>query len=38
VFIGDDMYFGNDRMTLVEFALNRAPELRFVVPGAHGQM
>jgi 2-hydroxychromene-2-carboxylate isomerase len=38
MFVGDDMYFGNDRMTLVEFALSRAPELRVVVPGAHGQL
>lgn len=37
MFIGDDMYFGNDRMPLVEFALNRMADRPFVAPGAHGQ-
>jgi 2-hydroxychromene-2-carboxylate isomerase len=37
MFIGDDMYFGNDRMPLVEFALNRRADRPFVAPGAHGQ-
>lgn len=37
MFVGDDMYFGNDRMPLVEFALNRASDRPFVAPGAHGQ-
>lgn len=36
MFIGDDMYFGNDRMPLVEMALARASGLRFVMPGQHG--
>jgi 2-hydroxychromene-2-carboxylate isomerase len=37
MFVGDDMYFGNDRMPLVELALSRSGERPFVVPGAHGQ-
>lgn len=37
MFIGDDMYFGNDRMPLVEFGLNRMADRPFVAPGAHGQ-
>jgi hypothetical protein len=37
MFIGDDMYFGNDRMPLVEFALSRATDRPLVAPGAHGQ-
>lgn len=37
MFIGEDMYFGNDRMPLVELALSRAAERPLVVPGAHGQ-
>ena len=36
MFIGDDMYFGNDRMPLVEMALARASGLRFAMPGQHG--
>ena len=38
MFIGEDMYFGNDRMPLVELALSRAAERPLVVPGAHGQV
>jgi 2-hydroxychromene-2-carboxylate isomerase len=37
MFIGDDLYFGNDRMPLVELALTRAAERPLIVPGAHGQ-
>lgn len=37
MFIGDGMYFGNDRMPLVELALSQAAERPLVVPGAHGQ-
>lgn len=37
MFIGDDMYFGNDRMPLVELALSRAGSRPLVAPGAHGQ-
>lgn len=37
MFIGDDMYFGNDRMPLVELALGQAAERPLIVPGAHGQ-
>lgn len=34
--VGDDLYFGNDRMPLVELALGRASGLRFIMPGDHG--
>lgn len=34
--VGDDLYFGNDRMPLVEAALARAGDLRLVLPGQHG--
>lgn len=37
MFVGDDMYFGNDRMPLVELALTRAHGRVLVAPGAHGQ-
>ncbi len=37
MFVGDDMYFGNDRMPLVELALTRSAERPLIVPGAHGQ-
>jgi 2-hydroxychromene-2-carboxylate isomerase len=38
MFVGDDMYVGNDRMPLVELALMRASDEPFVAPGAHGQL
>ena len=34
--VGDDLYFGNDRLPLVEAALARQGEMRLVLPGAHG--
>lgn len=34
--VGTDLYFGNDRMPLVEIALARAGGMRFVMPGEHG--
>lgn len=34
--IGNDLYFGNDRLPLVEAALARASNMRLVLPGAHG--
>ena len=34
--VGDDLYFGNDRMPLVEIALARAGGMRLVMPGEHG--
>jgi 2-hydroxychromene-2-carboxylate isomerase len=37
IFVGDDMYFGNDRMPLVELALNLAADQPLVAPGAHSQ-
>ena len=35
-FVGDDLYFGNDRLPLVEAALARQAGMRLVLPGAHG--
>lgn len=37
MFVGNDMYFGNDRMPLVELALTQAAGRRLIAPGAHGQ-
>jgi 2-hydroxychromene-2-carboxylate isomerase len=37
MFIGDDLYFGNDRMPLVELALMHRDSLRVMAPGAHSQ-
>ena len=34
--VGDDLYFGNDRLPLVEAALARQGGMRLVLPGAHG--
>jgi len=34
--VGEDLYFGNDRMPLVESALARLAGMRLVLPGAHG--
>ena len=36
LFVGDDLYFGNDRMPLVEFALGQSSGRTFVMPGQHG--
>ena len=36
LFVGDHMFFGNDRMPLVEFALGQASGRAFVMPGQHG--
>jgi 2-hydroxychromene-2-carboxylate isomerase len=36
MFVGDDMYFGNDRMPLVEFAIGQSSGRAFVMPGQHG--
>jgi 2-hydroxychromene-2-carboxylate isomerase len=36
MFVGDAMFFGNDRMPLVEFALGQASGRSFVMPGKHG--
>lgn len=36
MFVGDAMFFGNDRMPLVEFALGQASGRTFVMPGQHG--
>lgn len=38
MFVGDDMYFGNDRLPLIELALTFATDRPLIVPGAHGQM
>ncbi len=37
LYVGDDLYFGNDRMPLVELALSQAADRPLVMPGAHGQ-
>jgi 2-hydroxychromene-2-carboxylate isomerase len=34
--VGTDLYFGNDRMPLVEVALARTGGMRLVMPGEHG--
>ncbi len=34
--VGDDLYFGNDRLPLVEAALARQGGMQLVLPGAHG--
>ena len=34
--VGEDLYFGNDRLPLVEAALARQAGMRLVLPGAHG--
>jgi 2-hydroxychromene-2-carboxylate isomerase len=36
MFVGDDMFFGSDRMPLVEFALGQSSGREFVMPGQHG--
>lgn len=38
MFVGDDLYFGNDRIPLVEWALVRRAERPLIAPGAHGQV
>ncbi len=35
--VGTDLYFGNNRMPLVEIALARAGGMRLVMPGEHGR-
>jgi 2-hydroxychromene-2-carboxylate isomerase len=36
IFVGEEMYFGNDRIPLVEFALAQSSGRTFVMPGQHG--
>lgn len=36
LFVGADLYFGNDRLPLVEAALARQGGMRLTLPGAHG--
>lgn len=36
LFVGDDMFFGSDRMPLVEFALCQRSGREFIMPGQHG--
>jgi len=36
MFVGEQMYVGNERMPLVEFALAQASDRTFVMPGQHG--
>ena len=35
MFVGAQMFFGSDRMPLVEFALGQTSDLTFVMPGEH---
>jgi len=37
MFLGTDLYFGHDRMPLLEVALMRAADRPFVAPGEHGR-
>ena len=37
LFVGDEMYFGHDRMPLVESALLRGHDRPFIAPGEHGR-
>jgi len=37
-FVGDNMFYGNDRMPLIEWALSPVRGDGFVAPGAHGQV
>jgi 2-hydroxychromene-2-carboxylate isomerase len=37
MFLGDDMYVGHERVTLVEWALMRSAERPFIAPGEHGR-
>jgi 2-hydroxychromene-2-carboxylate isomerase len=37
MFRGDDMYFGHDRVSLLEGALMRAADRPFIAPGEHGR-
>ena len=36
LYVADQLYFGNDRMPLVEMALNSASDFRLIAPGQHG--
>jgi len=36
MFVADQLYFGNDRMPLVELALNQISDQRLIAPGQHG--
>ncbi len=38
MFVGDDMYFGNHSMPLVELALGQASGNTFIMPGEHGSL
>jgi len=36
LYVAGELYFGNDRMPLVEMALNSASDFRLIAPGQHG--
>jgi 2-hydroxychromene-2-carboxylate isomerase len=38
MFVGDDMYFGNHSMPLVELALGQASDSTFIMPGEHSSL
>jgi hypothetical protein len=37
VFVGENMYFGHERIPLVESALMHGAEQPFIAPGEHGR-
>jgi len=38
MFVGDQLFFGNDRVPLVEWSLGPISEASFVMPGQHGKL
>ncbi len=38
MFIGDELFYGNDRMPLVEWTLGPVNDAEFVIPGQHGNV
>ena len=38
MFIGDELFYGNDRMPLVEWTLGPVNDAQFVIPGQHGNL
>ena len=38
MFVGDELFFGNDRVPLVEWTLGPVSDAEFVIPGQHGKI
>jgi len=38
MFIDDELFYGNDRMPLVEWTLGPVNDAQFVIPGQHGNL